>query len=187
MTTAESNILRIGALIRLRPKRIEDAERDFAWRRDPELAAYDAARPLRVSFKVFLTTMTEELRYPTQQRRTFAIEDLKTDKHIGNVMYYSYDPAAGEAELGITIGDRKFWSRGYGSEAVRMLLAHLFSDIGLRRVYLHTLAWNYRAQRCFAQAGFQKISYVRRGVHQFVLMDITEDDYFASGVNANRN
>tara|TARA_Y100000588_G_C13982570_1_gene807887 strand:+ start:336 stop:878 length:543 start_codon:yes stop_codon:yes gene_type:complete len=179
MTTAESEILRIGTLTRLRSKRIEDAERDFDWRRDPELAAYDAARPLRVSFNTFLTTMNEELRYPTQQRRTFAIEDLKTEKHIGNVMYYSYDPAASEAELGITIGDRKFWSRGYGSDAVRMLLAHLFTDLGLRRVYLHTLEWNYRAQRCFAQAGFQRISSVQRGVHQFVLMDITEDDYFS--------
>ncbi len=175
MTAIESDVIRTGELVRLRIKQVDDAERDFEWRRDPELAAYDAARPLRVSFNTFLSTMTEELRYPTSHRRTFAIEDLETDTHIGNVMYYGYDHRENEAELGITIGDRDFWSRGYGTDAVRTLIDYLFVDLGIHRLYLHTLAWNYRAQRCFEHAGFQLVRHVNRGGHEFILMDITED------------
>ena len=67
--------------------------------------------------------MSEELQYPTQHRRTFAIEDRATDKHIGNVMYYGYDAFLREAELGITIGDRDYWSHGYGRDTVRTTLA----------------------------------------------------------------
>jgi RimJ/RimL family protein N-acetyltransferase len=172
MTAVESEVIRTGELVQLRAKSPDDAERDYAWRRDPELAAYDAARPLRVSFKTFLSTMNEELRYPTAYRRTFAIEDLRTETHIGNVMYYGYDPREHEAELGITIGNRAFWSRGYGTDAVRLLVSYLFGELGLRRVYLHTLAWNYRAQRCFEHAGFQRVREVTRGGHDFILMEM---------------
>ncbi len=172
MTATESQIVAVGALVRLRVKQLEDAENDYAWRCDPELAAYDAARPLRASFKTFVSTMREELNYPATHRRTFAIEDLESERHIGNVMYYGYDPRAAEAELGITIGERDFWSSGYGTDAVRTLLSHLFEELGLRRVYLHTLSWNYRAQRCFDRAGFSRVRDVQRGGHEFILMDI---------------
>jgi RimJ/RimL family protein N-acetyltransferase len=90
-------------------------------------------------------------------------------------MYYGFDPRENEAELGITIGNREFWSRGYGTDAVRTLVDYLFSELGMRRVYLHTLAWNYRAQRCFEHAGFEQIRHVNRGGHEFILMDITQE------------
>lgn len=172
MTATRPTIVATGELVRLRAKQIEDAEDDYEWRCDPELAAYDAARPLRASFKTFVSTMREELNYPTTHRRTFAIEDLETETHIGNVMYYGYDPRAQEAELGITIGNRDFWSQGYGTDAVRTLVSYLFEELRLRRVYLHTLSWNYRAQRCFDRAGFQRVREVHRGGHEFILMDI---------------
>ena len=165
-----------GTLVHLRAKQIEDAENDYAWRCDPELATYDATRPLRASYKTFVSTMCEELNYPTTHRRTFAIEDIESERHIGNVMYYGYDPRAGEAELGITIGERDFWSSGYGTDAVRTLLQHLFDEIGLSRVYLHTLSWNYRAQHCFERAGFQRVRDVQRGGHEFILMEIEPDN-----------
>jgi RimJ/RimL family protein N-acetyltransferase len=175
VTATESQIVAVGTLVRLRVKQLDDAENDYAWRCDPELAAYDAARPLRASFKTFSATMREELSYPATHRRTFAIEDLQSERHIGNVMYYGYDPRAGEAELGITIGERDFWSSGYGTDSVRTLVNHLFEELGLNRIYLHTLSWNYRAQRCFERAGFQRVRDVQRGGHEFILMEITPD------------
>ena len=176
MTATRSHIIASGTLVHLRAKQIEDAENDYAWRCDPELAAYDAARPLRASYKTFASTMREELNYPTTHRRTFAIEDIESERHIGNVMYYGYDPRAGEAELGITIGKRDFWSSGYGTDAVRTLVQYLFDEIGLSRVYLHTLSWNYRAQRCFERAGFQRVRELQRGGHEFILMEIEPDN-----------
>jgi RimJ/RimL family protein N-acetyltransferase len=176
MTVTQTQVIATGTIVRLRAKQIEDAENDYAWRCDPELAAYDAARPLRASFKTFVSTMREDLNYPTMHRRTFAIEDLDGERHIGNVMYYGYDQRAGEAELGITIGERDFWSSGYGTDSVRTLVEYLFREIGLTRVYLHTLSWNYRAQRCFEHAGFQHVQEVQRGGYEFILMEIEPDN-----------
>lgn len=176
MTSTKPGVVAVGELVRLREKHIDDAERDYAWRADPELAAFDAARPLSIRFANFVATMSEELQYPTVHRRTFAIEELEHGKHIGNVMYYGYDSFAREAELGITIGDRDYWGRGYGTDAVRCMLGYLFDEMRLRRVFLHTLTWNYRAQAAFERAGFHRVREVSRGGYDFVYMQAFPDD-----------
>ncbi|MGE3961393.1 MAG: GNAT family N-acetyltransferase [Dehalococcoidia bacterium] len=181
MTSTRPAVIAEGRLVRLREKHIDDAERDYAWRCDPELAAYDAARPLSVRFSNFVATMSEELQYPTIHRRTFAIEDRASGTHIGNVMYYGYDSVNREAELGITIGNRDFWSRGYGADAVRCMLRHLFHDMRLKRVFLHTLSWNYRAQASFEHAGFRPVRRVSRGGYDFLYMEAFPGDEVEGG------
>jgi RimJ/RimL family protein N-acetyltransferase len=175
MTAAAPRVIATGQRVRLREKRIEDAEHDYEWRRDPELAEYDAARPLTMPFRSFVSTLMDDLQSPSTYRRSFAIEDLGTGKHIGNVMYYGYDPTLAEAELGITIGDREYWSKGFGTDTVRTMLGYLFGERGLRRVYLHTLSWNYRAQTAFGRAGFRRVRSVHRDGHDFERMEIRRD------------
>lgn len=181
MTTRTGHTIASGRLVRLREKQLEDARRDYQWRRDPELAAYDATRPLSVAFRTFVSTMADELQHPTSYRRSFAIEALPDERHIGNVMYYGYDPVTREAELGITIGDRDYWERGCGTEAVQLMLGYLFEHRGMHRVYLHTLTTNVRAQTAFARAGFRRSRTVKRDGHSFELMDIQRDDYDPDG------
>ena len=169
MTTLD-DVVAEGTLIRLRRKRMEDAEDDYTWRRDPELARFDAAAPLRASFDDFLTTFQDELRLPSPFRRVLAVEDLG-GRHIGNVMYYNIDERRGEAELGITIGDKRYWNQGYGTDIIRTFLVYLFTQQNMRRIYLNTLDWNVRAQRAFMKAGFRQSGYNRRGPHAFVTME----------------
>lgn len=183
MTRTEGQVIQRGEKVVLRTKTADDAKEDYEWRIDPELATYDAAYPLRMSFQDYLTLHAEELQFPSPFRRTFAIDDLE-GKHIGNVMYYNFDERRGEAELGITIGDRNYWSRGYGTDAVRALVTYLFRTTNLRRIYLHTLEWNVRAQRAFTKAGFTPIGTVRRGGNTFVQMEIRRDDWEARNCEA---
>lgn len=168
-----------GKLVRLRPKHPEDAPDDYRWRTDPELATFDAVQPLRMSFQDFQTLYLEELKYPTPRQRTFGIEDIGTGKHIGNCMYYDIDEYRRQAELGIMIGEKEFWSHGYGTDAVRTLVRHVFSTTGLNRIYLHTLDWNIRAQKSFAKAGFVAINTVARRGFTFVTMEILREAFEA--------
>ena len=55
MTVSVEGELARGELIVLRGKTLADAERDYAWRQDPELAAFDAARPYNGSLKEYLS------------------------------------------------------------------------------------------------------------------------------------
>ena len=171
MTATQPAVIAEGECVRIREKQIDDAHLDYQWHSDPELASYDAARPITISYRSFLAAMADELEYPTVQRRTYAIEDRETGDHIGNVMYYGYDAGRREAELGITIGDREYWSRGFGTETVTLMRDHLFEELDLLRVYLHTLAWNHRAKAAFVRAGFQEVRQVERSGYDFVLME----------------
>jgi RimJ/RimL family protein N-acetyltransferase len=167
-----------GDRLALREKRLDDAPNDYAWRRDPELAKFDAVPPLQSTFRDYLIGYEEGLRYPGLRRRRFAIV-TRDGEHIGNCTYYDIDDFRRQAELGITIGDRNYWGNGYGTETVGLLLDLVFQTTPLRRIYLHTLDWNVRAQRCFQKAGFREIDRSRQNGHMFVLMEIRRDEWAA--------
>lgn len=159
-----------GEKVVLREKRIEDAPEDYAWRVDEELARLDATRPLRMSYENYLKYSREELAYDNPRSKRLAI-DTHDGRHIGNCMFYDIDLRRGETELGIMIGDRDYWSKGYGTDSVHSLLDHIFGTTSINRVYLHTLEWNHRARRSFAHAGFKEVRPVRRSGLDFILME----------------
>ena len=168
-----------GGRIILRDKRSDDAENDYRWRSDPELARLDAAIPLTMSFERYLKLFEDQMKYPTPGSHHYSIDTLD-GRFIGNCMYYDMDTVNLEAELGIVIGDRDYWSDGYGYDAVTTLLDHMFNARNLKRVYLHTLEWNGRAQKSFSKCGFNAVRPVRRMAHDFILMDVLRDDWFTN-------
>ncbi len=174
MTPAVDGEVARGVRAILRDKRLDDAEDDFRWRSEPDLSRYDAARPLSMDYQEFLALYRDELLYPSQYRRSLGIED-EAGKHIGNVMYYNIDAVHHETELGITIGEPEYWSKGYGTEASRLLVERLLRDLGFERVYLKTLEWNYRARRSFAKAGFTECGRAYRSGNSFILMEIRRE------------
>jgi RimJ/RimL family protein N-acetyltransferase len=180
MTAVVEGELARGALVVLRSKTLADAEQDYAWRRDAELATFDAARPYNGSLREYVSIYSDELNYPSPYRKTIAVED-HNGKHIGNVMYYNADFHRGEAEIGITIGLRGYWSRGYGTDLMRTFTGYLFEALNLDRIYLKTLDWNLRAQRCFEKAGFTRYGVSRRGDHNFILMELRRADFYGEG------
>ncbi len=165
-----------GEKVVLREKRIADAMKDYSWSTDEELSKLDAASPMRLTFQQALLLYEEEMSYPSNRRQRFAIDTLEGE-HIGNCMYYDVNEPRGETELGIMIGDRRFWSKAYGTDAVKTLLRHIFTSTKLKRVYLHTLDWNIRAQKSFQKAGFTPIGPVRRHGLGFIQMEIFRSDW----------
>ncbi len=163
-----------GELTILREKRLEDAAMDYEWRTDEELAALDATTPLRMSYSSYLHLIEDGLRHPVHWSKRFAIE-THDGKLIGNCMYYDIDNVKGQAELGILIGDRDYWSRGYGTDVVTALTTHLFNTTSLGRIYLHTLSWNVRAQKSFKKCGFVPVRQVRRSGYDFILMELLKE------------
>jgi ribosomal-protein-alanine N-acetyltransferase len=160
----------VGNKVKLRPKRLQDAANDYSWRRDGELCRLDAALPISVSFEDYLESYAGELRYP-RRGYCFAIETLD-GRHIGNCSYFSIDDTKKEVELGIMIGDKTYWSQGYGADAILTLLNNIFSQTKLERVYLKTLKWNTRAHKCFQKCGFLPCGQLIQGEYNFILMEI---------------
>lgn len=157
--------------VKLRSKGLADAQQDYTWNRDPELARLDAAAPITMSLSQYTVCYARELSYPSLGRRPFAIETLD-GKHIGNCSYYNISRIKREAELGIMIGDRDYWDKGYGIDAVSALLDYIFQRTNLKRIHLKTLDSNVRAQKCFGKCGFTSYGHINKDGHSFVLMEI---------------
>jgi len=165
-----------GKKVKLRPKEWGDVQHDYEWARDPELARLDATLPVSLTLAEYISGYGEELRRPSQGRYRFAIETLN-GQHIGNCMYYDLSEVNKQAELGILIGDRAFWDKGYGSEAICLLLGYIFRTTNVQKVYLHTLDWNIRAQHGFRKCGFVIEGYRQRDGFNFILMEVTRQQW----------
>jgi [ribosomal protein S5]-alanine N-acetyltransferase len=160
-----------GNHIILRDKSINDVQDDYKWETDPELATLDATVPVKLPFNRYKVDYAEEIRNPYFASCRFGIDTLD-GKHIGNCAYYHISERAGETELGIMIGERKYWNQGYGVDVVSTLINHIFEHTALKRVYLKTLATNYRAQTCFRKAGFKPYVRLVRDGYDFLFMEI---------------
>lgn len=168
------NIRIEGEKVVLRSKRMEDAESDYRWRVDPELAQLDATRPITITLKEYMRYHRDDLQFPSPRSVRLAI-DTKDDLHIGNCMYYDIDTELAQAEFGIMIGNSNYWNGGYGTDAARTMLRYIFTSTWLRRVYLHTLSNNERAQRAFVKAGFEQDRELRKDGFDFLRMQITRE------------
>jgi len=161
----------VGSKIKLRGKKLSDVRNDYIWQSDTELARLDAAPVLSVSFPVYLLDYTAQLHDSGSKRYPFAVETID-GKHIGNCICYDVNEGKGEAQVGIMIGDRNYWDKGYGTDAVTTLVDHIFLNTNLKRIYLKTLDWNLRAQKCFKKCGFTPCGQLNRNGNNFVVMEL---------------
>ena len=103
-----------------------------------------------------------EVSEPLRDRTNFAIE--ADGECIGTCGLFNIDRTARHAELGIGIGDREYWGRGYGREAVSLLLDYAFRLRNLRRVWLEVHSANERAIRAYRSCGFVEEGRMREHV-----------------------
>jgi RimJ/RimL family protein N-acetyltransferase len=160
----------------IREKSPSDAFDDYAWETDPELARLDAAPVLSIPYSQYLPEYTDELHNLSTTSYRFAIDNLEGE-HIGNCSYYNVNRSKGEAELGIMIGNRDYWSKGYGTDAVATLVNYIFRRTKLNRIHLKTLDWNIRAQKCFQKCGFTPYGQLARDGYNFMLMEINREKW----------
>lgn len=120
--------------------------------------------------------------------KTFAIIIRDGWRVIGNVSLTNIDQRRQRAALGIAIGDKGAWGRGYGSEAVRSMCAYGFAFLNLYSVYLWVLGCNRRAYQAYLKAGFREAGRLRGGIrfddqrYDDILMEITRDEFGPSNL-----
>jgi RimJ/RimL family protein N-acetyltransferase len=73
---------------------------------------------------------------------------------VGSIGLMAIDWRSRKAEIGIMIGDKRYWNKGYGTEAMRLILQHGFETLNLHRLYLRVFSDNSRAVRAYEKAGF---------------------------------
>ena len=97
-------------------------------------------------------------------RMWFTIYETAGWRALGFCILRDIDQQHRTAEFGITIGDRGDRGKGYGSEAVKLLLDLAFTGLGLHNVQLQVFEFNHGGVRAYQRAGFKEIGR-RRGAH----------------------
>jgi RimJ/RimL family protein N-acetyltransferase len=124
----------------------------------------------------------ERLSAPDCRSLVLAIE--VDGHHIGTVGLHSRDDDYC-ANFGITIGEKAYWGKGYGTAATRETLRIGFEERGLHRIQLEAWSSNARAIRCYRKCGFRHEGLRRHGWRKgnewrdVVLMAILRDEWEA--------
>ena len=161
----------MGKTVRLRPLIIDDLTKMVVWNGDDELQVFvDCNLPDNLS-------ELERWFYENIPRRNYQIFAIETaaGKVIGDLELDHINWNKHEAELRIRIGDKKSLGKGYGTEALRLLLEYWFEEKKFKRIYLRVYQFNHRAIRCYLKNGFKQIGILQRRQENWkdiILMEI---------------
>jgi RimJ/RimL family protein N-acetyltransferase len=137
----------------LRALEPSDLDRMWKWHNDSGLYEMLVGAFRHVSHAAEEAWIRQKAAY-SQTEIQLAICLKEGDQHIGNINLRSIDWVSRHAQVGVFIGEEDHWSKGYGQQAMRLILRHAFNDLGLRRVHLIVLDDNDRAIRAYEKCGF---------------------------------
>lgn len=169
----------IGKNIYLAPKNIEDAEKYVEWLNDFRTTDY-----LGKSGKIM--TLENEKEYLTKamdDEATLDIVTLAEDKLIGTVGLESIDHLNRTGTLGIFIGDVEEREKGYGTEAIKLILDYGFNYLNLNNIKLDVVEFNNRAIGCYKKCGFKecgrrrKSEFIDGKYYDRISMDILKEEF----------
>ena len=99
-------------------------------------------------------------------RYEFIVRLIKTNEAIGFIGFGGIDWAARDAWMGIGLGLRKNWGKGYGTEALLLLLRYGFEQLNLNRISLSVFSNNPRAIRSYEKVGFKVEGRLREVIYR---------------------
>lgn len=154
-----------GELVRLSAEEPEMiAKVEVRWQRDSEYVRLADSQMEIASERKIKERVEKRLeKGPQPERYPFSIRTLAEDRLIG-ILGLWLDLIHSEAWVGIGIGERDAWSKGYGTDAMKLCLRYAFLELGVQRVSLGLFEYNSRALRSYEKAGFQLEGSTRKDV-----------------------
>ena len=141
-----------GEKVYLSPINQDDYETYVKWLNNPNITQYLDCNDSLIT----LSNEKEILERIGNEEFCFAIIKKEDDTLLGNVGVTKIDYKNGRAELGIFIGDEDNLSKGYGSEAINLIINFAFNEIRLHTVMLTVFANNPRAIKAYTKCGFKE-------------------------------
>lgn len=169
----------IGERIYLSPRNGDDVEKFTEWLNDFETTDY-------IGRSAYITTLESEKKYfedNMNKNYGFFIVTLENDKLIGTVSLEEHDFINRTATLGIFIGDKEYRNKGYGTEAIKMILDYGFNYLNLNNIKLNLISFNERALKCYQKCGFKeygrrrKCKYINGKYYDSIEMDILAEEF----------
>ncbi len=158
-----------GAIFRGELVRLEAAEPELAgellakWGRDSEYMRLLDSDPLR---RRTPKQVREWLEKNVGSFYMWIIRSLEDDRALGEIDLNGFDWTARHAWVGIGIGERDYWGKGYGTDAFRILIRYAFRELNLNRINLTVFDYNPRAIKSYEKLGFKEEGRERQWLHR---------------------
>ncbi len=154
--------LRAGRIY-LRPAERRDVDDFVRWFADAETTRYLASR---APFSRAMEDRWFDQMLEKQGKRDyhFVICLVDTDEPIGTAGLHDINGVDGHAEFGISIGEKRYWNQGLGTQALHAICDFGFGALRLERIELRVYAPNLRARRSYEKAGFTQEGTLRRAM-----------------------
>jgi RimJ/RimL family protein N-acetyltransferase len=153
----------LGKHLVLRDERRETDDEDlFRWLNREEWSYYDEPDVpfVRLSREEFERRLQERRRRPggpSPNSHRWQVDTVEGE-HIGSVSFYHLDKPAKRAYVGVSLPEERTWGRGYGTEALNLLVDYLFDEMDLEEVRAATWTGNKRMMRCAEKCGFVEVA-----------------------------
>ena len=178
----------LGDRIYLSPRSLEDVEKYTEWINDFEITDYIGRSGNIMSIEGERKYLQEN----ANPEATFSIVTIDGDKLIGTISLEKIDYMNRTATLGIFIGEKEYLSKGYGTEAIRLLLDYGFNYMNLHSIELDLMSFNERALKCYKKCGFKETGRIRENrfingrYYDTIVMNILENEFTESYIR-NKN
>ena len=171
----------IGDRIYLSPKVVneDDIEKLTMWFNDFNTTDYLGKSKIATTYedeKKFLENSAEN-------EIAFLIIEQAKDNMIGTIGLHKINHVDRTAVLGICIGDEKARNKGYGTEAIKLMLDYGFNYLNLYNIKLDVLEFNERAIACYKKCGFKeygrrrKCNFTNGKYYDKISMDILKEEF----------
>jgi RimJ/RimL family protein N-acetyltransferase len=174
-----------GRLVRLRELREEDLPQLVAWWNDPGIATYQALSPQPRSYHGVADMFRAWCRNDTGECG-LCVTKRKGGELIGQVALFGATSKDRCATFAIVLGSEHH-DRGYGTDAVRLMVRYGFAELGLHRIELSVYGFNQRAMATYRKAGFVEEGRRRQSIwrsgrwHDHVTMGILYEEWAEAG------
>jgi [ribosomal protein S5]-alanine N-acetyltransferase len=144
-----------GKRIYLREIKVEDVNQNYCgWMNDPDVNKYLESR-----FAVHsIASLRKYVKNIINDRlNVFFAIILKTEnKHIGNIKLGPINNLHNVADIGIIIGEKDCWGKGYATEAINLVVNYAFTRLNLHKITAGCYATNKGSLNAFLKAGFSQ-------------------------------
>ena len=179
-----------GKRVALRSLEREDIDTVHRWFNDSEFMRLDRFAPEHMVSKEELERKYEKyLRGEEKNWKMYMIVEKSSGDILGAASFRYWGEKPVTASIGIGIPKKGKRGKGYGEEAMRMLLDIIFKHRGFHRAELMTLATNDQAIKCFKKCGFREEGISREAVyfdgkyHDLILMGLLKEEYMSRSAN----
>ena len=170
----------IGDNIYLSPISLDDVE-EYTHMVNNNLVSVGLGSPIYTG--IYSEEREQEVLKSLKDSYNFAVRVIENDELLGNIGFYDVDLINKNGTFGIMLGNEKYYGKGYGKEAINLILDYGFSLLNFRNICLNVFEYNELAYNLYKKVGFKEVGRIRKRqeimgkFYDLIIMDMLSEEF----------